>query len=105
MQCCLQGINVFDPKFNIVSPGADQGLYFPYDKKDKRLTDLHKDIENLLFGQDESPDFAKGALEDKKKPIIFSMARLDRPVFQPHYQKLRSMWLFAVMAPCWLILH
>lgn len=78
MCLCLQGINVFDPKFNIVSPGADQGLYFPYDKKDKRLTDLHEDIEHLLFGQDESPDFAKGVLEDRKKPIIFSMARLDR---------------------------
>lgn len=25
----LQGIDVFDPKFNIVSPGADQDLYFP----------------------------------------------------------------------------
>ncbi|KAK9861013.1 hypothetical protein WJX84_007516 [Apatococcus fuscideae] len=74
----ISGINVFDPKFNIVSPGADQGLYFPYDEKDKRLTDLHQDIENLLFGQDESPDFAKGTLEDRKKPIIFSMARLDR---------------------------
>ncbi|KAK9868248.1 hypothetical protein WJX84_008916, partial [Apatococcus fuscideae] len=74
----VSGINVFDPKFNIVSPGADQGLYFPYDKKDKRLTDLHEDIEQLLFGQDESPDFAKGVLEDRKKPIIFSMARLDR---------------------------
>lgn len=53
-------------------------MYFPYDKKDKRLTDLHEDIEHLLFGQDESSDFAKGVLEDRKKPIIFSMARLDR---------------------------
>jgi len=25
----VKGISVFDPKFNIVSPGADQDLYFP----------------------------------------------------------------------------
>src|SRR5690606_32877081 len=26
----VQGIDVFDPKFNIVSPGADPEVYFPY---------------------------------------------------------------------------
>ncbi|KAF6170882.1 hypothetical protein GIB67_014699 [Kingdonia uniflora] len=26
----FQGIDVFDPKFNIVSPGADDTVYFPY---------------------------------------------------------------------------
>ncbi|KVI08673.1 Glycosyl transferase, family 1 [Cynara cardunculus var. scolymus] len=40
----VSGIDVFDPKFNIASPGADQTV---------------------------------GYLEDNKKPIIFSMARLD----------------------------
>ena len=90
--CLLQGINVFDPKFNIVSPGADQGLYFPYDQKEKRLTKLHGDIENLLFGQDESPDFAKGMLEDRKKPIIFSMARLDRYLLHPADFDVLASW-------------
>jgi hypothetical protein len=41
---CVQGIDVYDPKFNIVSPGADQEIYFPYDKADRRLTSLHPEI-------------------------------------------------------------
>ncbi|KAF3783783.1 Sucrose synthase 2 [Nymphaea thermarum] len=44
----VHGIDVFDPKFNIVSPGADMAIYFPC------------------------------MLNDRSKPIIFSMARLDR---------------------------
>jgi hypothetical protein len=41
---CLQGIDVYDPKFNIVSPGADQEIYFPYDAKERRLTSLHGEL-------------------------------------------------------------
>ncbi len=26
----LQGIDIYNPKFNIVSPGADLDIYFPY---------------------------------------------------------------------------
>lgn len=40
----LQGIDVYDPKFNIVSPGADQEIYFPYNKIDRRLTSLHPEL-------------------------------------------------------------
>ena len=32
----LQGIDVKDCKFNIVSPGADPDIYFPYTEEDKR---------------------------------------------------------------------
>ncbi|PWA82936.1 sucrose synthase [Artemisia annua] len=34
----VSGIYVFDPKFNIASPGVDQSVYFPYTKTQKRLT-------------------------------------------------------------------
>ncbi|PWA39266.1 sucrose synthase 7 [Artemisia annua] len=34
----VSGIYVFDPKFNIASPGVDQSVYFPYTKIEKRLT-------------------------------------------------------------------
>jgi hypothetical protein len=40
----LQGIDVYDPKFNIVSPGADQEIYFPYDAAERRLTSLHPEL-------------------------------------------------------------
>ncbi len=33
----VNGIDVFDPRFNIVSPGADPDIYFPYTEEDRRL--------------------------------------------------------------------
>ncbi|KAK2376830.1 sucrose synthase [Trifolium repens] len=72
----VSGINVFDPKFNIASPGADQSIYFPYTEKDKRLSQFHPAIEDLLFNKVDNNEHI-GYLADKKKPIIFSMARLD----------------------------
>lgn len=47
----VSGINVFDPKFNIAAPGADQSVYFPYTEKQKRLTDFRPAIEKLLFSK------------------------------------------------------
>lgn len=73
----VHGIDVFDPKFNIVSPGADMSIYFPYSEKDKRLTSLHGSIEKLLYDQEENEEHI-GRLNDRSKPVIFSMARLDR---------------------------
>nr|XP_016512968.1 PREDICTED: sucrose synthase 2-like [Nicotiana tabacum] len=72
----VHGIDVFDPKFNIVSPGADMTIYFPYSDKEKRLTSLHGSIEKLLFDPAQNEEHI-GNLNDKSKPIIFSMARLD----------------------------
>ncbi|XP_020270187.1 sucrose synthase 2 [Asparagus officinalis] len=73
----VHGIDVFDPKFNIVSPGADMSIYFPYYEESRRLTSLHAEIEELLFSSVENADH-KFVLKDRNKPIIFSMARLDR---------------------------
>nr|GMC62473.1 sucrose synthase 7-like [Ipomoea batatas] len=72
----VSGINVFDPKFNIASPGADQTVYFPYTEKQKRFTSFRPGIEELLFSKADNDEHI-GYLEDKKKPIIFTMARLD----------------------------
>ena len=52
----VDGIDVFDPKFNIVSPGADESVYFPYTDKEKRHLDLHPAIEELIYGQTESEE-------------------------------------------------
>lgn len=73
----VHGIDVFDPKFNIVSPGADMSIYFPYSEKHSRLTSLHDSIEKLLFGPEQNEEHV-GRLDDRSKPIVFSMARLDR---------------------------
>ncbi|XP_061967950.1 sucrose synthase 2 [Populus nigra] len=73
----VHGINVFDTKFNIVSPGADMDIYFPYSDKQKRLTTLHGSIEKMLYDSEQTDEWI-GTLTDRSKPIIFSMARLDR---------------------------
>ncbi len=71
----LQGINVFDPKFNIISPGADAEVYFPYTETDRRLHSLQDDIHNLIYGP--PGDDARGELSDQEKPLLFAMSRLD----------------------------
>ncbi|KAJ1297207.1 hypothetical protein BS78_01G360100 [Paspalum vaginatum] len=73
----VHGIDVFDPKFNIVSPGADMSIYFPHTEKAKRLTSLHGSIENLIYDPEQNDEHI-GHLDDRSKPILFSMARLDR---------------------------
>ncbi|ESW10933.1 hypothetical protein PHAVU_009G250800 [Phaseolus vulgaris] len=73
----VHGIDVFDPKFNIVSPGADMRIYFPFSDKEKRLTSLHGSIQKLLYGDEQNEEHV-GLINDRAKPIIFSMAKLDQ---------------------------
>jgi len=69
------GIDVMDPKFNIVSPGADAEVYFPYYVEQRRLTGLHQEIHDLIYGAPSAD--SRGNLVDADKPILFTMARLD----------------------------
>jgi sucrose synthase len=73
----VNGIDVFDPKFNIVSPGADTTVYFPFTDEERRLTNLHERINQLLYDPEQNDEHI-GTLKDQKKPILFSMARLDQ---------------------------
>lgn len=73
----VHGIDAFDPKFNIVSPGADPDVYFPATEQARRLTHLHEEIERLVFGQ-ETTNAIRGALVEPEKPLLFTMARMDR---------------------------
>lgn len=52
----VNGIDVFDPKFNIVAPGADMSIYFPNVDKENRLTSLHGQIEELLFSEEQTDE-------------------------------------------------
>lgn len=52
----VSGINVFDPKFNIAAPGADQSVYFPFTEKKQRLTTFQPAIEELLYSKDENEE-------------------------------------------------
>jgi sucrose synthase len=73
----VNGIDVYDPKFNIVSPGADPQVYFPAADQERRLHHLLPEIEALVFGS-EAEETARGVLVDRDKPLIFTMARMDR---------------------------
>ncbi|TYG59834.1 hypothetical protein ES288_D07G018400v1 [Gossypium darwinii] len=73
----VHGINVFDPKFNIVSPGADMSTFFPYTDEKRRLKHFHPEIEDLLYGKVENEEYIC-VLNDRNKPVLFTMARLDR---------------------------
>lgn len=73
----VNGIDVYDPKFNIVSPGADSNIYFPYSEKENRFTELHENLDELIYGKEPTP-YIRGELKETKKPLIFSMARLDQ---------------------------
>ncbi|KPK52153.1 MAG: sucrose synthase [Myxococcales bacterium SG8_38_1] len=72
----VSGIDCFDPKFNIVSPGADPRVFFPYFQEGHRPQEIREEIQSMVHG---SPDCAyRGLLEDQTKPLLFAMSRLDR---------------------------
>ncbi|MBN1441095.1 MAG: sucrose synthase, partial [Planctomycetes bacterium] len=73
----VQGIDVFDPKFNIVSPGAAAGFFFPYFETDRRMAGLHAELSDLVYGGP-LDGRTRGVLENREKPILLTMARLDR---------------------------
>ncbi len=73
----VNGIELFSPKFNVVPPGVNENIYFPYNRYEERLVSDRDRLEDLLFTL-EDPTHVFGKLEDPKKRPIFSMARLDR---------------------------
>ncbi len=71
------GINLFHPKFNIVPPGVNTKVYFPYTDLNSRLKETKDNLHKLLFENSEDPDVI-GYLEKPNLIPIFSMARLDK---------------------------
>jgi sucrose synthase len=72
----LDGIDPFDPKFNVVSPGASSDIYFPWSDAARRHDEmLAPAIEALVYG---APEFgrSRGHLVERR-PLLFTMARLD----------------------------
>ena len=75
LQRVIHGIDVFDPKFNIVSPGADEQTFFSYSDEERRDPSQKKQLDHLIYGE---PDHqSRGRLGGPKKRLLFSMARLD----------------------------
>jgi sucrose synthase len=73
----VNGIELFSPKFNVVPPGVNENVFFPYTRTDDRLLESRDRLEDLLFTLND-PVQVYGTLDDPSKRPIFSMARLDR---------------------------
>lgn len=73
----VSGIELFSPKFNVVPPGVNEHVYFPYTRSDDRLISSHARLEELLFTLND-PAHVYGELTAPEKRPLFSMARLDR---------------------------
>ncbi len=71
----VAGIDCFDPKFNIVSPGADPEVFFPHSEEWRRPAELKDEITSLVFGDGDG--LSRGTFADAGKPILFAMSRLD----------------------------
>jgi len=73
----VDGITLFSPKFNLVPPGVNENVYFPYHRKEDRVEADSQRLDELLFTL-EDPSRVYGKLADPNKRPLFSMARLDR---------------------------
>lgn len=71
------GIDLFHPKFNILPPGVNTRIYFPFSNESDRLKETRDDLHKLLFENFEDPDVI-GRLENPDLIPIFSIARLDK---------------------------
>lgn len=73
----VSGIELFSPKFNVVPPGVNENVYFPYNRNEDRVPGDRDRLAKLLF-EDDDPNQVYGKLDDPNKRPLFSMARLDR---------------------------
>ena len=70
------GINLLHPKFNVVSPGVDESIYFPYTDTSRRLKNQTEELTERLFLKKGADIF--GELKHPDKTPIFTIARLDK---------------------------
>ncbi|MEI1376194.1 sucrose synthase [Nostoc sp. UHCC 0926] len=68
----VDGIDLFSPKFNLVPPGVNENIFFPYSQKEDRDINLGTKIHDLLFIR-EDPQIL-GHLENLNKRPIFAAA-------------------------------
>ncbi len=71
------GINLYVPKFNVIPPGVDEEMYFPFSEEEKRNKSSREIWEERIFSDFEA-EGTFGHLIDPSKPPIFTMARFDR---------------------------
>jgi len=68
----VDGIDLFSPKFNMVPPGVNEKIFFPYSQKEDRDPSLSQQVYDLLFNR-EDPQI-RGHLDNSNKRPIFAVA-------------------------------
>ncbi len=71
----VYGVDVFDPKFNIVSPGADPETFFPPHEHNRRDPEICRHVVELVH--DATRNDARGDLTNGDKRLLLAMSRLD----------------------------
>lgn len=68
----VNGIDLFSPKFNMVPPGVNEDIFFPYSQKADRDPTISARIHDLLFSREDPQIF--GQLDNPKKRPILTVA-------------------------------
>ena len=71
------GVNPFHTKFNILSPGIDEKIFFPYTRLEKRIGEVKNTLTELLFENIRDNDVV-GEFANPNLIPLFTMARLDK---------------------------
>lgn len=71
------GVEPKHTKFNIVSPGVNQNVFFPPSQEESRNEEVTKCIDEMFFENKEEP-YLWGKLVDPDKTPLFAMSRLDK---------------------------
>ncbi|MBN3962627.1 sucrose synthase [Nostoc sp. NMS8] len=71
----VDGIDLFSPKFNLVPPGVNENIFFPYSQKENRDSHLRKQVHNLLFSREDSQIL--GHLDRPNKRPIFAVDTIN----------------------------
>ncbi|WP_445241571.1 sucrose synthase [Microcoleus vaginatus] len=67
----VNGIELFSPKFNVVPPGVNESVYFPYTRIEDRVQGDRDRLNELLFTL-EDPEQVFGKLDDPAQaPFVF----------------------------------
>lgn len=70
----VDGIDLFSPKFNVVPPGVNESLFFPYTQSSERDSSKTERIKALLFTHEDSQII--GHLDDTSKRPLLALASL-----------------------------
>jgi sucrose synthase len=68
----INGIELFSPKFNVVPPGVNEHIFFPYSQSSNRDPNLTEQVRDLLFTREDSQILGK--LDDLNKRPLFALA-------------------------------